>query len=538
MKYTKKLLSLVLVLVLALAMAVPGMAAGSYTITINDAAANHTYAAYQIFDGDYSGNKLVNIEWGTGVNNSGLLVALQTDETLENAFADCSTAKDVAGVLDGQTFDSELAQAFAAVVGDYLDTVAGTSTQGDGKYVISGLDDGYYFVKQTNEEIENEAYTRYIIKVVGANVDVTPKSNSVPTGEKTTTIPGTETIVSATSYNIGDDVPFTLTATLPAATTFDAYDSYDLTFHDTMSKGLAYKNDAKVYLNTVAVGNEITSYFDVTTGTAEGEKTTLTVADKNDNVKDIPNIKGGDKIIVTYTAELTTDAIVGGTGNLNELYLEYSNDPNAPGTGHTPDKEVYIYTFKMDGLKYDGGSNANKKPLENAWFTLQNSDGEYALVDDSGNVTGWIAEKDIVGNEIKHETVTGSGVYEDGNIKSDAEGKFVVNGLAEGTYTLTETVAPAGYNLLAAPITIKVEATYGATGNLTGMTVTMGTDNTSVTSIPATGIFTPEIANMSGTTLPSTGGMGTTIFYTLGGVLVVGAAILLVTKKRVHDVEG
>lgn len=538
MKYTKKLLSLVLVLVLALALAVPGMAAGSYTITINDAAANHTYAAYQIFDGDYSGNKLVNIEWGTGVNNSGLLAALQTDETLEDAFADCSTAKDVAGVLDGQTFDSELAQAFAAVVGDYLDTVAGTSTQGDGKYVISGLDDGYYFVKQTNEEIENEAYTRYIIKVVGANVDVTPKSNSVPTGEKTTTIPGTETIVSATSYNIGDDVPFTLTATLPAATTFDAYDSYDLTFHDTMSKGLAYKNDAKVYLNTVAVGNEITSYFDVTTGTAEGEKTTLTVADKNDNVKDIPNIKGSDKIIVTYTAELTEDAVVGSTGNLNELYLEYSNDPNAPGTGHTPDKEVYIYTFKMDGLKYDGGPNANKKPLENAWFTLQNSDGEYALVDDSGNVTGWIAEKDIVGNEIKHETVTGSGVYEDGNIKSDAEGKFVVNGLAEGTYTLTETVAPAGYNLLAAPITIKVEATYGATGNLTGMTVTMGTDNTSVTSTPATGIFAPEIANMSGTTLPGTGGMGTTIFYTLGGVLVVGAAILLVTKKRVHDVEG
>lgn len=521
MKYTKKLLSLVLVLVLALALAVPGFAAGSYTITINDAAADHTYEAYQIFDGDYSGDKLVNIVWGSGVNSANLLDALKTDETIGTDFSACTTAKDVAGVLDGKSNDSEFAQAFAAVVGANLDTVARTSTPGEGSYVISGLDDGYYFVKQTNAEIENEAYTRYIIKVVGADVNVTPKSNSVPVGEKTTTIPGTETVVSATSYNIGDDVPFTLTATLPATDTFNAYDSYDLTFHDTMSKGLAYKNDAKVYLNTVAVDNEITSYFDVTTGTAEGEKTTLTVADKNDNVKDIPNIKGSDKIIVTYTAELTEDAVVGSTGNLNELYLEYSNDPNVPGTGHTPDEEVYIYTFKMDGVKYDG-DNGTSAGLENAWFTLQNSDGEYALVDNSGNVIGWQTAKPTHGDNIP------------GNIKSGANGAFVVNGLAEGTYKLTETVAPVGYNLLADPITIVVDAEYGATG-VTSMTVTM--DGESVDAA-ANGIFTPVIANFSGTTLPSTGGMGTTIFYTLGGVLVVGAAILLVTKKRVHDVEG
>lgn len=516
MKYTKKLLSLVLVLVLALAMAIPGFAGNkTYTLTINDETEGHTYEAYQVFSGDYDAgkNNLSNVQWGSGVKGAELLAALKSADN--GTYGECSSAADVAAKLtEGNV------KAFVDVVAGYLTETkvpfnyVEAVEDGAAAHYAANLNEGYYFVKQIGEVGTDEAFSDFIVKLVG-DTSVDPKSNDVPDPGKTV---GEGTGANHGSYNIGDDVPFTLTATLPDAKTFDEYKTYYLKFTDTLSNGLTYNGDAKVYLGD----KDITAQCEITPTEAGGQNLTVEI---NDVKAEAIGASAGNVISVKYTAELNANAVIGGDGNKNEVTLEYSNDPNNTGTGDSTKEEVYVYTFKMDGLKYDGEKGTGTG-LANAWFTLQNSENEYAVIDtESGKVTGWQDEKPTHGDSIP------------GNIKSGANGKFVVTGLAEGTYTLTETVAPAGYNLLEEPITIKVEATYGADGKITGMTVTMDTD-TPVSSDKGTGIFAPEIANFSGATLPSTGGMGTTIFYTLGGVLVVGAAILLVTKKRVHDVEG
>ncbi len=471
----------------------------TYSITINNSAGGHTYEAYQFFTGDLYEGVLSNIVWGSSISEAG-----------KTAFGDAAVKAD--------SLKTEVdAKAFAKAVAPYLTTAAGSAnTVSNGTYVISGLAAGYYLVKDQDGSLtgDNDAYTEYIVKVV-KDTTAMPKY-SVPEVDKTVKDnDGSTDYKEAADYNMGDSVPFQLKATL--ASNVSAYTTYKVVFHDTMSKGLTYNNDAKVYID-----GTVTNGFTVTATVNADGITTLTVS-----CDDVKALGAGDSSIITveYTATLNQNAALGSDGNPNKVKLEYSNNPNKSETGNnetgeTPEDVVIIFTYELDTTKVDGGDNTKK--LQGAEFVLYRGAGdskEYAKLDASSKVTGWTATQ-------SEATV----------LKSDANGLFKVIGLDEGTYYLKETKAPDGYNLLKDDITVVITATIeGDPSTLTKLEVTAdsnpGTGNTS------TGIAAITIANNKGSTLPETGGIGTTIFYTVGGILVLVAVVLLVTKKRTNGTE-
>ena len=513
MKHSKKLASLLLALVMALSLAVTAFADESttYSITINNSTAGHTYEAYQIFTGDLAtneaGNKVLsNIVWGSGVSEAG-----QT--ALGDAAAKAETLKTEAD-----------AKAFAKAVAPYLTTAAGSAnTVTDGKYVISGLAAGYYLVKDQDGSLtgDNDSYTEYIIQVVG-NVTATPKSD-VPEVEKKVKDTNDSTGVTSdwqdsADYDIGDSIPFQLKATL--ADNVSSYTTYKVVFHDTLSKGLTYNNDAKVYID----GTETNGFTVTATVNADGI-TTLTVS-----CDDVKALGAGNSSVITveYTAKLNENAVLGSAGNPNEVYLEYSNNPNKSEegnneTGETPKDVVIVFTYKTIINKVD----SETKPLTGAAFKL-----EKLIKGEDGAADTWTTVKEFA---------------VDGTTTS-----FTFSGLDDGQYKLTETKTPVGYNTID-PIYFVIEATHGETADVptlktlnayltdaNGNKQTEMKDGESVNIDLGTvdltaGSITTTVVNKSGSELPSTGGIGTTIFYVLGGVLVLAAVVLLVTKKRMGN---
>ena len=515
MKHIKKLAGLLLALVMALSLAVTAFADESttYSITINNSTAGHTYEAYQIFTGDLAtneaGNKVLsNIVWGSGVSEAG-----QT--ALGDAAAKAETLKTEAD-----------AKAFAKAVAPYLTTAAGSAnTVTDGKYVISGLAAGYYLVKDQDGSLtgDADAYTEYIIKVV-SDTTATPKS-SVPTVEKKVKDTNDSTGVTSdwqdsADYDIGDSIPFQLKATL--ANNVSSYTTYKVVFHDTLSKGLTYNNDAKVYID----GTETNGFTVTATVNADGT-TTLTVS-----CDDVKALGAGNSSVITveYTVKLNENAVLGSAGNPNEVYLEYSNNPNKSEegnneTGETPKDVVIVFTYKTIINKVD----SENKPLTGAAFKL-----EKLIKGKDGAADTWTTVKEFTVDE----TTT----------------SFTFSGLDDGQYKLTETKTPVGYNTID-PIYFVIEATHGETADVptlktlnsyltdaNGNKQTEMKDGESVNIDLGTvdltaGSITTTVVNKSGSELPSTGGIGTTIFYVLGGVLVLAAVVLLVTKKRMSGAE-
>ena len=509
MKHIKKLASLLLVLVMVFALATTAFAEETtYSITINNSAKDHTYEAYQIFTGDLSGTTLSNIVWGSGVSEAG-----QT--ALGDAAAKAETLKTEAD-----------AKAFAKAVAPYLTTAAGSAnTVTDGKYVISGLAAGYYLVKDQDGSLtgDNDSYTEYIIQVVG-NVTATPKSDVPEVQKKVKDInDSTDTTKTdwqdSADYDIGDSIPFQLKATL--ADNVSSYTTYKVVFHDTLSKGLTYNNDAKVYID----GTETNGF--AVTATVNADGTTLTVS--CDDVKAL-NAVNSSAITVEYTAKLNENAVLGSAGNPNEVYLEYSNNPNKSEkgnneTGETPKDVVIVFTYKTIINKVD----SENKPLTGAAFKL-----EKLIKGKDGAADTWTTVKEFTVDE----TTT----------------SFTFSGLDDGQYKLTETKTPAGYNTID-PIYFVIEATHDATADTPALTVLKAyltdengnkktevkdgeTVNIDLGTVDLTaGSITTTVVNKSGSKLPSTGGIGTTIFYVLGGVLVLAAVVLLVTNKRMSGAE-
>ena len=515
MKHIKKLASLLLALVMVLSLAVTAFAdePTTYSITINNSTAGHTYEAYQIFTGDLAtneaGNKVLsNIVWGSGVSEAG-----QT--ALGDAAAKAETLKTEAD-----------AKAFAKAVAPYLTTAAGSAnTVTDGKYVISGLAAGYYLVKDQDGSLtgDNDSYTEYIIQVVG-NVTATPKSDVPEVQKKVKDInDSTDTTETdwqdSADYDIGDSIPFQLKATL--ADNVSSYTTYKVVFHDTLSKGLTYNNDAKVYID----GTETNGF--AVTATVNADGTTLTVS--CDDVKALSAVNSS-AITVEYTAKLNENAVLGSAGNPNEVYLEYSNNPNKSEngnneTGETPKDVVIVFTYKTIINKVD----SENAPLTGAAFKL-----EKLIKGKDGAAGTWTTVKEFTVDE----TTT----------------SFTFSGLDDGQYKLTETKTPAGYNTID-PIYFVIEATHDVTADAptlktlnayltdaNGNKQTEMKDGESVNidlgAVDLTaGSITTTVVNKSGSKLPSTGGIGTTIFYVLGGVLVLAAVVLLVTNKRMSGAE-
>lgn len=499
MRYLKKLTNVFLTMVMALALALTANAAGEkYTITIKNDATGHTYEAYQIFKGDLHDGKLSNIAWGSGVNASELGDAVTKAETLT---------------------DDAAAKAFAKEVAQYLTTPSATSSfnEASKNYTISGLEAGYYLIKDKNGSITgDDTYTGYILKVVG-NVETAPKGDKPEVEKK---VQDTNDSTGDTSewqdsadYDIGDDVPFQLTGTLP--TNYADYKFYTYIFHDTMSEGLTYNNDAKVEID----GVDVTEFFTIETDDLEG-KTKLTISCEDLKKIEVEGLEitASSTVVVTYTAKLNENAKFGVAGNPNEVYLEYSNNPNYNGepgdednpTGETPKDVVIVFTFKTIVNKVDGEG----KPLTGAEFTLEKYNSETET---------W-------------ETVV--------VVKNDEGTVFTFSGLDDGIYRLTETKTPDGYNTIQ-PIYFAVVAEHDVTSDdptLTSLVVksvsgsegsfVIGDDLGDFTISMDKDEISTNIVNRQGPELPSTGGIGTTIFYVVGSALMLGAAVLLITKKK------
>ena len=562
MKKARKLTAVLLSLVMLLALVVPASAAENYSITIHNDKTGHIYEAYQIFAGTVSsdeatagnveGPMLGDITWGSGVDGAALLAALKAAD--EEKYGACTTAADVAEALGTENATAADAAAFADIAAKHLTaTVAGTADAPEGgNYVIEGLPAGYYLVKDSLQEDDNQTgqvLSDYIVQVLG-NVTMDPKDSDIPTLEKKVAERSKYQkdegygmyYNDVADWNIGDRVPFKLIGSIPD---MDAYDTYQYIFHDTISDGLTLDiGSFDVYVaqeknqDPVALGwTEIPAANYDLTQTADGF--TLTI----DNLKNFPyvNDDGRNYILVFYDAVLNENAEIGLPGNENSAYLEFSNNPNGDGTGRTEDDKVIVFTYELDGTKVDGKTQA---ALQNAQFVLLNGAKTEAAMVVDGKVTGWVK----VDSEAAAGDVQMPGTYKEwveryGQqnviLTSAADGTFKIAGLDDGTYYLREIQAPNGYNLLEEDVKLVITAETSNVQNwagepdqaLTALNISVN-DGVAQDGVLDTGIVNVTVRNNQGATLPETGGMGTTLFYIIGGLLVVGAGILLVVRIR------
>ena len=556
MKRMRRIASLLLALAMAFGLTATAFAAE----VVNET--GHTYAAYQVFkgtqqesvkEGDGSITALGDIDWGSGVNGGELLDALKT-LTVGGAtpFAGCESAAAVAAVLDGQTdYTSDIAKAFANAA-DKHRTETSTPIPAD-KNATVNLEDGYYLFVDTQTAPDGvDAYNPALLQVTGQTITIKQKY-SVPEVEKKVSDTEDGGLGDAVDAGIGDSVYFTLTGTLPM--NLEDYDSYKYIFHDTLSDGLQYNGDVKVYLAAKGTDGEpdlagkteiAESGYTVATGdaAAEGDTLTVTFAD----LKGVGGVTADSIIIVEYSATLTEAAVIGKPGNTNTVKLEYSNNPNtsddpSKDTGETPGDTVYVFTYELDGTKVDG--QTPDKTLKDAQFVLyRGKDGaeptyadgiptnvEYALVA-GGKLEGWTESR---------ETAMGTDGNGKGILVSDVDGLFGVSGLDAGIYYLEEVKAPAGYNLLKDPVKLTIDAEISGGDAETNQPPTIGkldlitegeNGEAPTPGDKDNGTVSLEVQNNMGALLPSTGGMGTTLFYIAGAALVLAAGVLFMMKRR------
>ena len=544
----------------------------TYMITMKRAdgdTTNHTYEAYQVFTGKLSGEGsdavLNDIDWGNGVNGAGLLGDLKSDATYGGLFEDCADAADVAKVLDKKPDDSALAKFFAAAVGKNLSTTnAGTAVlNGNTESVeITGLAAGYYFIKdadgtQTGKDYGN--YTRFILKVV-KDETVTAKADFPRLDKK---ILENDTEKSANTASIGDVIKFQLKSNVPDRTGFN---KYYFIVNDTLCKGLTFVPNS---INVTVAGKDYDKTFTPKAERKNDGTTSLKIV-LNDFIKAAGN--KGDEIVITYQAVLNEQADITSEGNPNTANLTYSNDPNhkykgenepsdntddGDVTGKTPDVTTKTFTTGIKLTKVDG-ENKNKK-LEGAKFRIDGEGGLSAVL-----INNEIYKEDDTGDSymLKDGTFTKTEPTPETEKKYDSTTKYSkivkvtqstatatspVNniaytnedgiitfvGLGAGDYTITEIEAPEGYNKLKDPIEISIAATVDQNAQTCAWTVTK--DETTLEVDDNLYGFTVE--NNEGITLPGTGGMGTTIFYVVGGLLILCAGALLVTKVRMAHKE-
>lgn len=529
-------------------------AAGNNSITIdgfntteNNDNGTHTYEAYQVFAGQYAGGALGNITQGSGVDGKAIVDDLANATGDLAAFKGLDSPKAIAEELAKASDDDAVAKAFAALVGKHLKDNAKSGTYADGK--ITDLEDGYYLVQDASNSPSdvtgannNGAKTRFILKVAGGgNVTVTAKSSAPSVIKKVKeddkAVTGAVKVGSYTAdaqyndvadYCIGENVPFELISTMPS--TYNDYTSYFYQFTDTLASNFTLNADS-IAVKVVNADGEtaLTATTDYTVGAQdESGKFTITIND----TKKIASITKDSTIVVDYTAQLNSGAVIGLDGQENKVDLTYSNNPNYTGDGastpnedkgKTPEDKVIVFTYELDVTKYlgDEHTKANAEDGTKAGFKLGNANGtKWATVDENLRITDWV-------DDVAAAT----------EVTTDATGIFKFIGLDDGTYTLRETTTPTGYNTMA-DLALTIGATTDnnqtwagtASDALSAIKLTINNEDTAGDT--NTGIVATKITNQKGSSLPSTGGIGTTMFYVGGGVLVAGAGVLLITKKR------
>ena len=573
----KKVISLALCLMLVLSLAVPVMAAETtYQITINNTDPGHTYEAYQLFTGSLSddGTTLSNVQWGSSVpDGAALLAAILADTTpiteadsttsLSVVFAGAASAADVATRLGTVSNDSATLDRFAEVVGkvtytkdsggnvtaathDYLGAAVSTTNihVGNNSYVLANLPAGYYLIKdqEMSQNGDSGFYTKYIVRVV--KTDSVNVKGSTVTFDKSIndTLDGTYDNIE--DFDINDTAYYKWTGTLP--TNLRAYETFWYKFTDTLPNGVNFKQIEAVYLedhNGIVVHTFYTAggtypagiTFGSTANT-EGKVTGITM-EFNDLLALHPTLLSTHKVIVKYSCTVNRDALIK-NANTNTAYLEFSNNPNGEGHGKTVEDKAHAFTFSFTVDKYDMANKATK--LENVKFRL------YYRVDTGSSIQYMYAK--VITEEMvaAHESINGKVVEskdvgvvygwtdteaDSSILDTDSNGAFTIKGLDEGTYFLKEIETVDGYNLLTTPVQIDIIPTYTeAADKSASATVEYKVDSIS----QGTGVDSDVVGirNSKGASLPSTGGIGTTLFYVVGALMVGAAGVLLVTKKR------
>lgn len=530
-KVIKKLLAALLAVAMLCAMAIPAFAYNPGE-TEEDLNTKHDYGAFQIFTGDVSDDNttISNVGWGESIpNHEDFLEKLKEDLTIGNQFSNAKTAQDVLMVISTWDDSDDDSIAFARFVCKYLYPTADAKPEPDDTGHTGGFEirkPGYYLIVDISPFHEDDfyhAYNSFLLKVTKAPYHVIIKHKVVkPTVEKKVYDNDNNDISSAGGWGssadhaINEKFQFQLIAKLPASKdngrAYDYYDKYTVCFNDTLSAGITFDNLDTVEIANVDGGDpkEITDYTLVKDLHEAGLPSSFKLS--IDDVKTAGlNLNDGATITVTYTAHLNEKAYVntagGGTDNKNSVYLEYSNNPRiSTSLDHTTTSDVCVYTYQLNNTKYHDDDTPGNE-LAGAGFRL------YSAKDCT-------KEQEI---KLKKNTTDGTyspyfGTDAGDEMISDNKGQFNVKGLDAGTYYLKETNPPADYSACA-----DKEIVISATHDVNHVSLS-GNLSTTIINKKAGGI-----------TLPSTGGIGTTIFYVVGGGLMVAAIVLLVTKKRMEN---
>ena len=530
MKGIKKLLTGILAATLIMGTTVTAFAADNagttvessettYTLTITDSRSGRSFEAYQILTGDLSEKNedltLSNIKWGNGVANK-VEGTLLTETEL--------------AALPGKNADRDTIDAYLKTL-TLKESTNYKSSVVDGKYTIQVPAGWYKIVETTVTEDKDDFTSAFMMEVVG-NAEATVKGSKTTVEKKVQDInDSTETALSglqdSADYDIGDVIPYTLTATLGDNLT--DYDKYELAFYDNLSKGLTYKElvsftidgkDAGISNVTVADG----TYDPERNPYKDGTVKTFTI----DDVIEL-GAKAGSKVVIVYNVTLNEDAVIGSAGNPNKVYLEFSNNPGTDERGKTPEDVNIVFTFQMTVNKVD----QNKNKLKGAEFTL------YKLVADSttaGAQTGAQIKASLTNPSVKADALKDNLYYVVAGTRTvNAYGdQFNFKGIDDGTYVLVETKIPEGYNAWDSE-EIHVAAKHDTDSADPKLTELTGGDlfTGNAGSVDLTnGNLSTTIVNAAGLVLPSTGGIGTTIFYIIGGILIVAGVAYFILRRK------
>lgn len=495
-KAMKKLMAALLAVAMVCAMAIPAFAAGGAgattgegKITIDNAVIGHTYKIYRILNLQYNETAKSfryekNNKWGAFVDE-------QSDKLAVDANGVVTWKEGVSAEKDGAPI-----KALAIAAGQYVKDQGTAFAADDSKVAASStvifdnLPLGWYLVVS---DLTSDAICS--IDTTAKQVTIKEK-NGVPTVTK-------EVEYASGSWgqgndgNVGDTVNFQTTINVTDG------DPTNYVLHDQMSKGLNFKeNSIAVKVNDTLITNYTVEYTNT-------DKCTFEISFPNGT------LHTNDTVVVTYSATINNDAVVGTTGNENETWLKYGDN------GETTHGKTKTYTWSFNIFKYFTDSNNDMQYLADVEFVLyrKNADdkAEYAKFDPNNKLTGW--------TEAENEAT---------KLKTNATSTVAVEGLDAGTYFLKEITTPGGFNGLTSDVEVKITSSCNI---LTGATYAVEykmVNEEGFTDTDEQEKVVP-IENKRGTTLPSTGGIGTTIFYVVGGGLMVAAAILLITKKRMEN---
>lgn len=498
-------------------------------ITITAQEGNHTYGAYQLFDGDLSGGKLTNIQWGSGIDSTALLNALKTSDIAE--LKDVTSAPQLAEKLAKLSSDKviEFSKIATQHVTGESEPFEKSGEAPNFQYVVDfghGAH-GYYLVKDTDKNTA-AALTSPILQVTTATCELTVAAKgSAPASTKEIKEDSTKAWGKTADFEIGEKAPFKLTGTMPS--NLADFTTYKYGFTDFISKGFTLPDNIKTDGLKVTVGGKALTPDTVNVTPINnddegaeyngGQKIEIMFNDLKAKAKEAGATLTADSVVtVEYSATVNEKAVIGGIGNPNKSLVVYEKDVNGGTEGKTPPQEVWAFTYQLDTTKVDSGDTT--KTLEGAKFVLLNAEKTQSAVIHDGKVDSW-----TVGE--RGSTIT-----------TPAGGAFSIAGLDAGTYYLKEIKAPSGYNLPEGDaayfkfvITSKVSVDSGTKGKIDTLTITAGTAD-ATNGDTTKGSVAMTITNTSGSTLPGTGGIGTAIFTVVGLLVMAGAAGGFIWRRK------